>query len=169
MNSLDLLADAFGRALDDVRRAVDGLGPDELNHRPDADANPIAWLVWHLARVQDDHVADLAGTEQAWTTDGWARRFDLPFDDAAMGYGQSSSDVGKVRVESPELLLGYLGAVHERTLAYLRTLSDDDLDVVVDDAWDPPVTRGARLVSVVDDDIQHAGQAAYVAGLVRRW
>ena len=168
MNSTDVLADAFGRVVDDVHRAVDGLDLDALHRRLDADANSVAWLVWHLARVQDDHVADLAGTEQVWTADGWAGRFDLPFDVSAMGFGQSSEDVARVRVDDPALLTGYLDAVHGRTLAYLRTLGDDDLDTVVDEAGDPPVTRGVRLVSVVDDDIQHAGQAAFAAGIARR-
>ncbi|GLZ48469.1 hypothetical protein Acsp06_46540 [Actinomycetospora sp. NBRC 106375] len=168
MDAIDVLVDAFARAQGDLTRAVDGLSPDELAWRPDGEANPIAWLVWHLTRVQDDHVADLAGTEQVWTADGWARRFDLPLDDASIGYGHTSEQVAAVRVDDPSLLTGYHDAVHERTVAYLRTLEGEDLDEVIDDRWDPPVTRGVRLVSVVDDDIQHAGQAAYLAGLVRR-
>ncbi|GAA4864750.1 mycothiol transferase [Actinomycetospora straminea] len=168
MDAIDVLVDAFGRAQDDAHRAVDGLGAEELSWRPDDDANPIAWLVWHLTRVQDDHVADLAGSEQVWTAGGWARRFDLPLDDASIGFGHTSEQVASVRVDDPALLTGYLDAVHERTVTYLRTLSEADLDEVIDDAWDPPVTRGVRLISVVDDDIQHAGQAAYLAGLVRR-
>ncbi len=164
----DLLLDAFGRAHELVPTVLEGLSVTELLWRPDADANPIAWLVWHLTRVQDDHVADLAGTEQAWTGDGWARRFDLPLDDASIGYGHTSEQVAAVRVEDPALLTGYHDAVYERTVARLRALADADLDEVTDAAWDPPVTRGVRLVSVVDDDIQHAGQAAYLAGLARR-
>jgi len=168
VDAIDVLVDAFGRAHSDATRAVDGLSADDLSWRPDDDANPIAWLVWHLTRVQDDHVAELAGTEQVYTADGWARRFDLPLDDASIGYGHTSEQVASVRVDDPALLTGYLDAVHERTVAYLRTLRDEDLDEVIDDRWDPPVTRGVRLVSVVDDDIQHAGQAAYLAGLARR-
>ena len=168
MDAIDVLVDAFGRARSDTHRAVEGLTAEELSWRADGEANPIAWLVWHLTRVQDDHVADLAGTEQAYTADGWARRFDLPLDDASIGYGHSAEQVAAVRVDDPALLTGYLDAVHERTVAYLRTLRGENLDAVIDDAWDPPVTRGVRLVSVVDDDIQHAGQAAYLAGLVRR-
>ena len=103
-----------------------------------------------------------------WTADGWARRFDLPFEDSSIGFGHTSEQVAAVRVDDPSLLTGYLDAVHERTVAYLRTLSEADLDEVIDERWDPPVTRGVRLISVVDDDIQHAGQAAYLAGLVRR-
>jgi uncharacterized damage-inducible protein DinB len=168
VDAIDVLVDAFGRAHSDATRAVEGLGAEDLAWRPDGEANPIVWLVWHLTRVQDDHVADLAGTEQVYTADGWARRFDLPLDDASIGYGHTSEQVASVRVHDPALLTGYLDAVHERTVAYLRTLAVEDLDEVIDERWDPPVTRGVRLMSVVDDDIQHAGQAAYLAGLVRR-
>ena len=36
---------------------------------------------------------------------------------------------------------------------------------MVDEHWDPPVTAGVRLVSVIGDALQHLGQAAYVKGL----
>ncbi|HSP38400.1 MAG TPA: DUF664 domain-containing protein [Frankiaceae bacterium] len=163
-----LLNEAFGRILPTVSRAVDGLSADQLAARPDPEANSVAWLVWHLTRIQDDHIAEVAGTEQVWTADGWARRFDLPFDDEATGFGQRSEDVAAVRVDSPDLLTGYLSAVNDATTAYLAGLSGDDLDRVVDDRWDPPVTLGVRLTSVLSDDLQHAGQASYVRGLVQR-
>ena len=168
MNSADLLRDHFDRISEIVNDAVDGLTPDQLSYRPDADANSIAWLTWHLTRVQDDHVADVAGTEQVWTSEGWAKRFALPFDDAAHGYGQSSADVAKVKVDSGDLLTGYLDAVTAQTKKYVATLSDADLDKVVDTRWDPPVTLGVRLVSVIGDDLQHAGQASYIRGLIER-
>ena len=171
MNSLDLLIDAFGRVGSDAHRALDaldGVGGDPLHRRLDPDANTVAWLVWHLTRVQDDHVADLAGTEQVLTAGGWSARLGLPLDDADIGYGHSSEQVAKVRVDGPDVLRGYLDATLAATVAYLRTLDEDDLDAVIDDHRDPPVTRGVRLVSVVDDDIQHAGQAALLAGTFRR-
>jgi len=168
MDAIEVLVDGFGRARSDVARALDGLSGEDLNWRVDGESNPVAWLVWHLTRVQDDHVADLAGSEQVYTADGWADRFDLPLDVRSMGYGHTSDQVAAVRVDDPDLLLGYHDAVYERTVAYLRTLGEDDLDRVIDENWDPPVTAGVRLISVVDDDIQHAGQAAYVAGLARR-
>ena len=65
-----------------------------------------------------------------------------------------------------DLLAGYLRAVTEATKTYVATLGADDLDRVVDEGWDPPVTLGVRFTSVVADDLQHAGQAAYVRGLV---
>src|SRR3954470_12044608 len=163
----DLLIDGFDRVRETAQSAVDGLDEDALTWRPDPGANTIAWLVWHLTRVQDDHVAGVAGGEQLWTVGGWVERFRLPFDVGATGYGQSADEVGQVRATA-ELLVGYQDAVHAATVDYLRTLSDDDYDRVVDERWDPPVTLAVRLVSVLDDTTQHAGQASYLRGLRER-
>jgi hypothetical protein len=168
MQLSDVLTDAFDRVRHTTHRTVDGLTPEALLYRPDADANSIAWLVWHLTRIQDDHVAGVAGTEQIWTAQGWVERFGLPLPPSDTGYGHSSADVAAVRVTSKDLLLGYHDAVHEQTLAFLRTLAPDDLDRIVDRSFDPPVSLGVRLVSVVDDCMQHGGQAAYVRGLTER-
>ena len=165
MTPAQLLTDAFGRIAEGGAAVVDGLDEDQLAHRPGPDANPIGWLVWHLARVQDDHVADVAGIEQVWTSRGFHEKFGLPFDASDIGYGHSSEQVAHVRVDA-EQLAAYLAAVHEQTCEYLEGLDLEDLDRVVDDRWDPPVTLGVRLVSVVNDDGQHLGQAAYVRGLL---
>lgn len=163
----ELLIDAYGRVHERVLPTVGGLTVDELAWRPDPHANSIAWLVWHLARVEDDHVAAAAGHEQVWTAEGWADRFGLPFPPSAHGYGHTSDEVGRV-VVAADLLVGYHEAVHDRSVGYLSGLRPADLDRVVDDRWDPPVTLGVRLVSVVDDGAQHIGQAAYVRGLLER-
>jgi uncharacterized damage-inducible protein DinB len=163
----DLLNDAFDRVRETVHDAVEGLSEDQLTARIDPEANTIAWLVWHLTRVQDDHVADAAGTEQLWTSAGWVERFRLPFDVSATGYGQSADEVASVRA-SAELLAAYQDAVHQATTEYVGRLTESDLDRIVDKRWDPPVTLAVRLVSVVNDGSQHAGQAAYVRGVVTR-
>ncbi|GAA1654173.1 mycothiol transferase [Georgenia ruanii] len=167
MNTAELLIEAYSRVPDGVDRILDGLDEAGLTARPDAQANSIAWLVWHLSRGQDAQIADAAGTEEAWTADGWAERFALPFDATATGYGQSAEEVGAVRASAAELR-GYLGAVHRRTVEFLSTLAEEDLDRIVDERWDPPVSLGVRLVSIVADDLQHLGQAAYVRGLYER-
>ncbi len=165
MNEAGLLSDAFDRVQQVVRRVVTDLGEDQLAHRIDGRGNSIAWLVWHLTRVQDDHVADVAGREQVWLADGWQHRFALPFAPGATGYGQQSDEVAAVRA-SAGLLTGYHDAVHDATIGYVAGLSGADLDRVVDENWDPPVTLGVRLVSVISDDLQHAGQAAFARGLL---
>ena len=159
-----LLTDAFGRIRDTVARSIDGLTPEQLEFRPGGEANSIAWLVWHLTRVQDDHVADAAGSEQVYTSAGWHERLALPFEADVTGYAMTSADVARVAGLTAAQLLGYLNAVHDRTVGYLATRPD--LDRVVDANWDPPVTLAVRLVSVIGDDLQHAGQIGYAVGLL---
>jgi hypothetical protein len=166
MRTSELLTHAYAQIGETLRRAVEGLTPEQLTHRVAPAANPIGWLAWHLLRVQDDHLAEVAGTEQVWTTQGFAVRFGRPADDTATGYGMSGLEVGSLQVPSADLLLEYADAVAARSAEYLGGLTDDDLDRVVDERWDPPVTLGVRLVSVLSDDLQHVGQAAYVRGLL---
>jgi uncharacterized damage-inducible protein DinB len=165
MDHTQLLTDSFDRVRESVHSVVDGLSEDQLAWRPEGTANSIAWLVWHLTRVQDDHIAEVADREQVWTSAGWDERFALPFDRSATGYGHRPDEVAAVRAPAG-LLAGYYDAVHEQTIAFVRGLSTDDLDRVVDEGWDPPVTLGVRLVSVVNDDTQHVGQAAFVRGML---
>ncbi|WP_406101701.1 DinB family protein [Streptomyces sp. NBC_01003] len=168
MHSKDVLTDAFGRIHETVHSAVEDLSAEELNTRLNDDSNSIAWLIWHLSRVQDDHISDAFQTDQVWLADGWVDRLDLALPPSDTGYGHSDKQVAKVHVPSTDLLLGYFDAVHERTLAHLAELSDADLDQAIDDTWSPPVTLGVRLVSVISDDLQHSGQAAYVRGILER-
>ncbi|MEU9916710.1 DUF664 domain-containing protein [Streptomyces sp. NPDC051001] len=165
MHAKDILIDGFSRIQEEVHAAVEGLGPDDLNHRPTPGANSVSWLIWHLTRVQDDHMADAFGLDQVWLTQDWEKRFALDLPARDTGYGHSPAKVAKVRVDSAELLTGYYDAVHTQSLGVLRELAAKDLERVVDDNWDPPVTLGVRLVSVLSDDLQHVGQAAYLRGL----
>ncbi len=168
MDGPALLVDAFDRVRALVHDVVDGLSSEELTFRIDAEANTVAWLVWHLTRIQDDHIAAAASSEQVWTSGGWDERFGLPFDPRATGYGHSAHDVAAVRVASGVLLIDYHDAVHARTIEFVRSLRDGDLDRIVDRSFDPPVSLGVRLVSVVADDLEHVGQAALVRGIARR-
>lgn len=160
----ELLRDSFTRLIEHVDDVTDGLSEELSSWRPTPQANSIAWLVWHSARQQDVQLADIAGAEQVWIRDGWRDRFalDLPGND--MGYGHTADEVGKVRA-SAELLVGYYRAVHKFSLEYIASVTPDELARIVDERWDPPVTAGVRLVSIVDDAAQHLGQAAYVRGI----
>jgi hypothetical protein len=167
MHAKDILIDGYNRIKEEVHAAVDGLPAEVLNARPAPDANSMAWLVWHLTRVQDDHVADAAGLDQVWLSQDWEKRFGLDLPRKATGYGHSAGQVAKVRVDSADLLTGYHDAVHEQSVTFLRGLGTEDFERVVDERWDPPVTLGVRLVSVLSDDLQHVGQAAYLRGLLQ--
>ncbi|WP_151773905.1 mycothiol transferase [Streptomyces abyssomicinicus] len=168
MHAKDILIEGYGRIREEVHAAVHGLDAERLATPPAPGANPVAWLVWHLTRVQDDHVSDVAGLEQVWTAQDWHGRFGLSLPASDTGFGHDPAKVAAVRVGSPDLLTGYYDAVHEQTLRFLRALTAAELERIVDERWDPPVTLGVRLVSVLSDDLQHVGQAAYVRGLLER-
>jgi uncharacterized damage-inducible protein DinB len=159
--------DGFSRVRELVGHVLDGLPPSDLHHRLDPDANTIGWLVWHLTRVQDDHIAGVADLEQVWTEQSWDERFALPFDAGAIGYGQNSDDVAAVTTPA-DLLGAYHEATYAQTCAFVASVSDPDLERIVDAAWDPPVTLGVRLMSVLSDDLQHVGQAAFIRGVLSR-
>jgi uncharacterized damage-inducible protein DinB len=166
VTSAELLTDAFCRVQESVHQAVDGLTADELAARLDEDANSVAWLCWHLARVQDDHVAGAFDVPQVWPD--FSDRFGFPFRIRDIGYGHDSRQVAEVRVSSGKLLTEYHDAVHAQTIRLVSGLTDADLPRIVDEAWDPPVTLGVRLVSVISDCLMHAGQAEFVRGILLR-
>ena len=162
----DLLRDAFTRLIEHVDDLTDGLTDEMACYRPTPNANSITWLIWHSARVQDIQLADVAGVEQVWTRDGWVDRFGLELPRNDTGYGHGPDDVAKV-LAPVGLLSGYYHAVHKLSLSYIATVTADELSRIVDTSWDPPVTAGARLVSIIDDCAQHLGQAAYLRGIAQ--
>jgi uncharacterized damage-inducible protein DinB len=168
MNTSELLLELFGRVPPLVRDAVEGLDAEALRTRPDAKTNSIGWLVWHLTRVQDHHMAAIVEEQQLWVTGDFASRFGLTPDPSNTGYGHSPSEVASVQPESADALIEYHEAVAVRTRQFLESVTEDELDRVVDERWNPPVTLGVRLVSIADDDLQHVGQAGYARGVLGR-
>ncbi len=160
----ELLRDAFTRLIEHVVDITDGLTDELSSYRPTPEANSIAWLLWHSARVQDAQLCDVAGMEQVWFREGWVDRFGLDLPRDAHGYGHTPEEVGKVTAPA-DLLSGYYHAVHRVTLEFVAGVTVEELNRIVDRRWTPPVTASARLVSIIDDCAQHLGQAAYVRGI----
>ncbi|MCA1780821.1 MAG: DinB family protein [Dermatophilaceae bacterium] len=168
VSATDILRDAYERIHEELPELLGGLDSATLLWRPDPDANSIAWLAWHLTRVQDDHVAGVGEVEQVWTRDGFAGRFALPYAVETIGYGHTSAEVGAFDVADARLLVDYHDAVHVMTMGVVETMDDSGFARVVDEDWDPPVTAAVRLVSVIGDALAHLGQIGYVRGLAER-
>lgn len=167
MQVSNALSYTFGEIRERTHGIVHGLGTNALLWRPGPTANSIAWLVWHTARVEDTHVAEIAGRDQVWAEGGWAQQLGLPADYDDTGYGHTAEQVGQIRPD-PEPLLGYLDAVTGMVRDYLEGATETDFDRIIDRSYDPPVSVGVRFISVVGDAYQHMGQAAYVRGLQER-
>ena len=164
----DLLQDAFSRVAQSLPRLLEGLTPQQVLWQPDPAANSVGWLAWHLTRVQDDHIAGIADSEQLWAAQDWSERFGLPYPTRDIGFGQSAADVAAFDVGNSALLADYHLAVQARTSQVVADLTAPDLRKVVDTRWDPPVTAAVRLVSVINDTTQHLGQIGYLRGLIQR-
>jgi len=162
----DMITDGYGRIMEILERALNGLTQEDLNWQPKPDCNSIGWLAWHLTRVQDDHISDLMGEEQLWIKDGWHEKFGRPAEKKDIGFGHTPEDVAAFRSPDAETLLGYHRAVMERSQGFFPTLSKTDLDRELNEPWFQPLpTVGVRLISVLGDNLEHAGQVAYVRGL----
>lgn len=168
MNALEILRDAATRPREAAHQLVDRLDPSVLGAHPGGHDNSVAWLLWHTAREIDAQVAHLWDQEPVWTAQGFQERFDLSEAADDIGYGHTPEQARSIVCDDAELLLDHLGAATDALLGYLGTLEETDLDQVIDYSYDPPVTRGTRLVSIIDDAAQHLGQAAYIAGMPRR-
>ena len=167
MESNAIVIDALGRIQNTIRRVLDGMTPDQLYYRPAENSNSTAWVIWHLTRVQDHHISDMGGLEQLWTSDGWHARFGMEADGKNTGTGHTSGNVAKIRPDA-ETLQSYYDAVYERTKAVLSSLTSEDMDRELDEPqYNPLPTIGVRCASIISDNTQHVGQAAYIKGLAQ--
>ncbi len=166
METHDLLSDSYGRVLELLTSVLDGLSDEDIHWQPRPDCNSIGWLAWHLTRQHDAQIASLMAEEQLWLRDGWHQRFGRPADPEDIGFGDTAEQVAAFRAPDAATLLDYHKAVLDRSAGYFTTLSASDLDRELDEPWFQPLPRvGVRLISIVDEAIVHAGQAAYLRGL----
>ncbi len=167
MEAAGLVLDALGRVRDMVRAALKDLSAEELLSPPKPH---IAWLVWHIARVQDANFSGLLARQQLWIADGWYARFNMPPDpkDYGSGHRQTAAQVDAFTVTDKKLLLDYHDAVFEQTKGYLSTVTNADLNRVLDEPqYQPLPTLSIRLASVINCNTRHAGQIEYLRGLVK--
>jgi hypothetical protein len=164
----ELIVDGYDRLPELTEEVLAGFRTADLDWPPRPGCNPLGWTVWHLTRVQDSQIADLMGEASLWTRDGWHQKFGRPPDDDDSGYGHTPAQVSAFRSPSGKVQLDYLRAVTDRTTQYLASLAPADLDRELDEPWQqPPPTVGVRIVSILADCHQHAGEASYIRGLLK--
>ena len=165
-----LLTASLERSRERFDRALNGVTVEQANTQPAPRTAPrvdsLSWLVWHTAREIDLQVSTLTGTEALWTAGGFKERFALPLPDDTEDWRHTPEQAAQVVVGDLGLLFAYLDDAYALAITYLRSLTPETLDDIVDDSWDPPVTRAVRLASVIDDAAQHSGQAVYTRRLL---
>ena len=170
MTIAEILIDALSRSRERFDRAFDGVTLEQANTRPTPDLAPridsLTWLAWHTAREIDLQISLMAGQEFVWFTGGHRERFALPLPDDTQDWRHTPEEAAQVVVGDLSVLTAYLDDAYAMAYGYMRSLAPERLDDIIDSSWDPPVTRGARLVSIIDDAAQHSGQAVYTRRLL---
>lgn len=166
MEAKDIVLDALERIRSILHRTLTGLTLDEMNRQPTSDSNSIAWLTWHLTRVQDNGISGLFGQEQAWISQGWHAQFGMTPDPDNEGQGHTPAQVAAFRAPSIQTLLDYHDSVSTRSKSFLTGLAPADFNRELDEPqYQPRPTVGVRVVSILSDNLQHAGQVAYLRGV----
>ena len=166
MDHRDVTRHGLDEYLTDLKSALDGLTPVELYWQPSPNSNHIAWLVWHMARVEDGWYNGYLGqSETVWTAEGFCTRFRLPAERNRAR--DSAEDVAGFPELAIDDLLEYFDAVRVKTLEVLDALTADDLGQSRQrDRPDPPTVAWV-LAHVLIEQGQHLGQVAYLRGMLR--
>lgn len=166
----DLLLDTLDRAVERFEAAFVGISLEEANRFPLAEQVPslksLTWLAWHTARELDLQTSHLAGHQPIYISQGWTSRFDLAVDDWEDGWNHSLDQAQAIQSSDNQLTLDYLKAATQLTKTYIRDLDPASMEDIIDTNWTPAVTRGVRLISIIDDAIMHSGQAVYARRLL---
>lgn len=160
-----LIVEIYSRLSQTLDKALYNISNADLNKQPCPDCNSIGWITWHLTRVQDRAIADFMAKDQLWIKDGWYLKFDRPPDPQDFGFRHTSEDIAAFKSPDVQILLGYYNAVSEQTVNYISSMSENDLNKKLKHPVFP--TLGARLVGITNDNLQHAGQVAYLRGLLK--
>ncbi len=163
MTLSEFIVDALDKENGFLLDAVEGLGPDELAWQPAADANSIGWILWHMVRVEDMWIQFFAQFQtELWETGGWHEKFGLPTRDN--GFGHTAEQVNNFPGVDLAEFLRYRAAVRQATLAYLDTLTTEDMETVPRERR-PEMSLGAMFRQIIGEMYQHVGHIAYLRGL----
>jgi hypothetical protein len=166
MSAADLYLDALRRSDEGLKRAVEDLTGEELRNQPaGTGSNPIGWLVWHLTRTRDSIIASINGAPTVWDGGGWASRFGMEGELPRF----MPDNVHTFDPKDFETLMGYFDEVAGQSAKVVEALSDEDMSRMVESAVPgrPAQPVVARLGVILNDNIQHIGQVAYLRGLLR--
>ena len=166
MDFKEIIRMALDEYTQDLRKALDGLDPEERRFQPGPEANHIDFTVWHMARVEDHWVQRFAQrVDTLWEREGWHERLGLPEKDT--GFGYAAEQVAGLPKFSLDDLMAYYDSVRGETLRYLDGLTAEDLDRLPHPERRPGYSIGKMFSHVIVEESQHVGHVAYLRGLQR--
>jgi hypothetical protein len=156
---------------EETQASLRGVTLEQILWRPAEESNPMAWLAWHIARMQDFRSSHLLGRDQIWVEDGLHERFGLPADPANTGRGNNNAEVSALQPESVEVVATYCAVASGRVREYVGSLRAGAEDDIIDSPDGGRTPLGEVLNRFIHGGVAHVGQLMYVRGLIerRRW
>ncbi len=150
-----------------LKRALDGLSEDELRWQPTLESNSIDWIVWHMARVEDNLInVVLQNHDPIWERDDWDERLGI-FTTGA-GAGMTMGEIRKMgQIEVPIVMQYYLSIRMETSDYFKNTMSENDLSRVIEHTNFRGWTSAQILGRLLCEEAQHLGQIEYLRGMMR--
>jgi len=166
MDFKDVIRMGLEKYLNDLRRALDGLTLGERRFQPTPETNHIDFIVWHMARTEDNYLHLYAqGTEAVWHRERWPERLGLPEKDS--GFRYTAEQVSNLPCFDISEIMAYYDSVRSDTLHYLSSLRSLDLDACLHPDRLPCLPVGRVFSDLIVEESQHVGQVAYLRGLQR--
>ena len=153
MDGIQFFLTRYGRTRDFAREMLSDVSEKQIRAAPCEGVNTLAWLAWHLARVEDVGVNRLVlDDRQIIERNGWASRLNVTRRD--FGTGMTPAEVCELSMSIDlEQLAAYRDAVEEHTLDVVHRIHPDDLDTI---------NEAAYVQRVVDEDAFVSEDAGWV-------
>lgn len=165
MDAKEYIKASLERSKGGLTRVTNTLTQEELGWRPASGCNSIGIILFHIARSEDSFIQSrLQDSPQVWESEKWFDKLGMDKDEAGSHY--TVEQVNEFTVPDMEKLVAYQDAVRETTLAYLDTLSADDLDRKVTMPFGDFNVAGI-LALTVSHAAGHAGEMSYLRGMLR--
>ena len=175
MDLLEFATEMFEEYATRLYSYLDGLTLEELNWRPNAEANSIAFIVWHTTRVEDRWFQVFCQDKpDLWTSGRWFEKLGMNEDRSP--FGLTPEDLASLPTLTIEALKSYFEAVRSETRKYLASIGPEDLEASPGrspfggSASASPFaqfTIQRMFRQLIQEEIQHLGQVGMLRGLQR--
>ena len=162
MDAKEFALEALERARAVTMIAIDGLTPEHFHWRPNPTANSIAFLLWHISRVEDRFTSDLRNMEEIWLTEEWHKKFAVAISENGIGWGPEQIQDFRPAIE---LVVSYLQRVRNISLETISRLNISQFKEQLTPSR-PDFTVANTLQTIVYHENHHQGAIGYIRGLI---
>tara|TARA_B110000116_G_scaffold210290_1_gene186005 strand:- start:85 stop:603 length:519 start_codon:yes stop_codon:yes gene_type:complete len=152
--------------LDSLYKSIDGLTKNELYWQPSLESNNIIYLVWHMARVEDNWINQIiGGNKTVWSLNNWSKKLNIKENDYGKGY--IKEDISNLPDMNISDILKFYKQQREQSLIVIEELADEDLNKNYKRITGEFKKGYWILGHVLVEESQHLGQIAYIRGIIK--